>query len=305
MSSDLPASTPAADPSTFGIAPDFNQLLPAVQHLCEVIAKLRSPEGCPWDRQQTLATIKPYTLEETYELLEAIDSDDNVAIQEELGDVLLQVVLDSQIASDERRFQFIDVVKTITEKMIRRHPHVFGNEVAETTDDVKKHWHAAKNSEKSERQSRLEGIPKNLPQLARTHRIAARAASVGYDFPDRRMLFDKLQEELIELNQELFDADDAPHVAAGVELEVIPDQPIPDPDRKARAEGELGDVLFVMANIARRWGINPEEALRKSNAKFSRRFQAIEAAMKSQEVSMEEATLQQMEDAYQAAKAKE
>ncbi|MCL4112075.1 UNVERIFIED_CONTAM: hypothetical protein GTU68_015709 [Idotea baltica] len=257
MSSDLPATTPAADPSTFGIAPDFNELLPAVQHLCEVIAKLRSPEGCPWDRQQTLATIKPYTLEETYELLEAIDSDDNVAIQEELGDVLLQVVLDSQIASDERRFQFIDVVKTITEKMIHRHPHVFGSEVAETTDDVKKHWHAAKNSEKSERTSRLEGIPKNLPQLARTHRIAARAAS------------------------------------------------IPDADRKARAEGELGDVLFVMANIARRWGINPEEALRKSNAKFSRRFQAIEAAMKSQEISMEEATLQQMEDAYQAAKAKE
>lgn len=305
MSAELPNHTTASDPSTFGAEPDFHQLLPAVQRLCEVIAKLRSPEGCPWDRQQTLATIKPYTLEETYELLEAIDSDDNAAIQEELGDVLLQVVLDSQIASDEQRFEFVDVVKSITQKMIRRHPHVFGSEVANNTDDVKKHWHAAKNSEKSERQSRLEGIPKDLPQLARAHRIAGRAASVGYDFPDRRMLFDKLQEELEELNQELFDSPSAPHVAAAVDIEVVPDQPIQDSDRKARAESELGDVLFVMANIARRWGLNPEEALRKSNAKFSRRFQAIEAAMTSQDTSMEDATLQEMENAYQAAKAKE
>lgn len=305
MSFEFPPSTDAHDPATFGVAPNFDQLLPAVQRLCEVIAKLRSPEGCPWDRQQTLATIKPYTLEETYELLEAIDSNDNAAIQEELGDVLLQVILDSQIARDEQRFQLIDVVRSITEKMIRRHPHVFGSEVAETTDDVKKHWHAAKNSEKSERTSRLEGIPKDLPQLARAHRIASRAASVGYDFPDRRMLFDKLQEELTELNEELFASADAPHVAAAVDTDVIPDTPIEDLDLKARAESELGDVLFVMANIARRWGINPEEALRKSNAKFSRRFQGIEAAMKEQNISIDDATLQQMEDAYQAAKSRE
>lgn len=305
MSSELSSVPNAHDPSTFGVAPDFDQLLPAIQKLCEVIAKLRSPDGCPWDRQQTLATIKPYTLEETYELLEAIDADDNAAIQEELGDVLLQVVLDSQIASDERRFQFVDVVLSITQKMITRHPHVFGDETAETTDDVKKHWHAAKNSEKSERTSQLEGIPKDLPQLARAHRIAARAASVGYDFPDRRMLFDKLQEELSELNEELFACADAPHIPAVVDVDVIPDTPISDPDVKARAESELGDVLFVMANIARRWGINPEEALRKSNAKFSRRFQGIEAAMKQQDISITEATLQQMEDAYQATKASE
>lgn len=305
MSSDLSSAPHAHDPATFGVVPDFDQLLPAVQHLCEVIAKLRSPEGCPWDRQQTLATIKPYTLEETYELLEAIDSDDNAAIQEELGDVLLQVVLDSQIARDEQRFQFVDVVRSITEKMIRRHPHVFGDEVAETTDDVKKHWHAAKNSEKSERTSQLEGIPKDLPQLARAQRIASRAASVGYDFPDRLMLFDKLKEELSELNEELFDSQQVPNVPAAVDTAVIPDEPIDDADRKARAESELGDVLFVMANIARRWGINPEEALRKSNAKFSRRFQGIEAAMKQQDIAISDATLQQMEDAYQATKARE
>ncbi len=302
MSRQLTSADLTAD---FGRPPDFAQLLPEFQRLCEVIAKLRSPDGCPWDRQQTLASIKPYTLEETYELLEAIDSDDNSAIQEELGDVLLQVILDSQISSDEGRFELVDVVRQIADKMVRRHPHVFGDETAATTDDVKKHWHAAKNAEKSERTSKLDGIPKDLPQLARTYRIAARAASVGYDFPDRRMLFDKLKEEITELAEELFHDGQIPHVPAGITAERIPDEPIDDPELKQRVESELGDVLFVVGNIARRWGINPEEALRKSNAKFSRRFQAIEAAMKQQDVTMEDASLAQMEAAYQQAKSKE
>lgn len=288
-----------------GAPPDFALLLPEFQRLCEVIAKLRSPEGCPWDRQQTLASIKPYTLEETYELLEAIDADDNAAIQEELGDVLLQVILDSQIAADEQRFQLQDVVRQIADKMVTRHPHVFGDKHAETTEDVKKHWNAAKNSEKKSRQSKLEGIPKDLPQLARAYRIAARAASVGYDFPDRRMLFDKLKEEIQELAEELFEGGEIPVVQASIDPEVIPDQPIADSEERSRVEGELGDVLFVMANIARRWGINPEEALRKSNAKFSRRFQAIETAMKAKDLSMEDATLAEMEAAYQAEKSRE
>lgn len=288
-----------------GAPPDFALLLPEFQRLCEVIAKLRSPEGCPWDRQQTLASIKPYTLEETYELLEAIDADDNAAIQEELGDVLLQVILDSQIAADEQRFQLQDVVRQIADKMVARHPHVFGDKHAETTEDVKKHWNAAKNSEKKSRQSKLEGIPKDLPQLARAYRIAARAASVGYDFPDRRMLFDKLKEEIQELAEELFEGGEIPVVPASIDPEVIPDQPIADLEERSRVEGELGDVLFVMANIARRWGINPEEALRKSNAKFSRRFQAIETAMKAKDLSMEDASLAEMEAAYQAEKSRE
>ena len=288
-----------------GAPPDFALLLPEFQRLCEVIAKLRSPEGCPWDRQQTLASIKPYTLEETYELLEAIDADDNAAIQEELGDVLLQVILDSQIAADEQRFQLQDVVQQIADKMVARHPHVFGDKHAETTEDVRKHWNAAKNTEKKSRQSKLEGIPKELPQLARAYRIAARAASVGYDFPDRRMLFDKLKEEIQELAEELFEGGKIPVVPASIDPEVVPDQPIADSEERSRVEGELGDVLFVVANIARRWGINPEEALRKSNAKFSRRFQAIETAMKAKDLSMEDATLAEMEAAYQAEKSRE
>ena len=297
--------TAPIDPEAFGQPPDYSQLLPAFQAFCEVIAKLRSPEGCPWDRQQTLSSIKPYTLEETYELLEAIDSDDNSAIQEELGDVLLQVVLDAQIAADEGRFELVDVVRQICEKMVRRHPHVFGNESAETTDDVKKHWRKAKSAEKSARESQLDGIPQDLPQLARTYRIAARAAAVGYDFPDRLMLFDKLNEEMSELAEELFHDGQVPQVSAGIDTDPIPDEPIADPKRRARAESELGDVLFVLGNIARRWGINPEEALRKSNAKFARRFQGIEAAMKQEGISMQDATLSQMEEAYQQTKQRE
>ncbi|MEZ6122646.1 MAG: nucleoside triphosphate pyrophosphohydrolase [Planctomycetaceae bacterium] len=267
-----------------------------------MIARLRAPGGCPWDRQQTLATIKPYTLEETYELLEAIDSNDNAAIQEELGDVLLQVVLDAQIAADERRFQLVDVIRGIADKMIRRHPHVFGDATAATPADVKVHWNAAKNQEKQERQSQLDGIPASLPQLARAYRIAARAASVGYDFPDRRMLFAKLSEEIQELVEELFDDGQYPNIPATTAPPMLPDEPVADPERRQRMESELGDVLFVVANIARRWGIQPEEALRKSNAKFSRRFQAIEAAMREQGISMQAATLDEMENAYQAAK---
>lgn len=298
----MSSAVPAVDPGT---PPDFQQLLPEFQRLCEVIAKLRSPDGCPWDRQQTLKTIKPYTLEETYELLEAIDADDNAAIQEELGDVLLQVILDSQIAADEGRFQLPAVVRQITDKMVARHPHVFGNVIAATTDDVKKNWYAIKQQEKPKRESQLDGIPAALPELARAARITARAAAVGYDFPDRVMLFDKLKEELDELAVELFGSTDIPHVAAAVDTDRIADVPIPDCAQRDRAESELGDILFVLANIGRRWGINPEEALRRSNAKFSRRFQAIEKAMAEQGKSMSDATLIEMEDAYQHAKQQE
>ncbi len=275
-----------------------------MQRLCEVIAKLRSPEGCPWDRVQTLATIKPYTLEETYELLEAIDSDDDAAIQEELGDVLLQVVLDSQIAADEGRFDIVAVIEQITDKMIRRHPHVFGDKQAETPDDVRIHWDAAKQREKSERTSVLEGIPADLPTLAKAARITKKAARVGYDFPNRWMLFDKLQEELRELAEELSDDGSIPQVPASVEGPVIADAAVDDPVRLARIEEELGDVLFVLANIARRWGVNPEEALRKSNQKFSRRFQAIERGLAEQGRSISEATLVEMEEFYQAEKSR-
>ncbi len=282
-----------------GVSPD-SRLEPAFRELCDVVARLRAPDGCPWDREQTLETIKPYTLEETYELLEAIDSGDDEAIVEELGDLLLQVVLDAQIGSDEQRFDLIDVVQRLTKKLVGRHPHVFGDAQAATAEDVKPLWDAAKKAEKSARESVLDGIPKELPQLARAKRITARAARVGYDFPDRCMLFDKLEEELGELASELFDDGVIPKVRAGVESPHIDDEPITNPERKQRAEDELGDVLFVLANIARRWGINPEEALRSSNRKFSRRFQAIEKGLAETGRNIEDATLTEMEEIYQA-----
>ena len=286
-----------------GQPPPFELLLPALQEFCQVVAVLRGPDGCPWDREQTLETIKPYTLEETYELLEAIDSGDDTAIVEELGDVLLQVVLDAQIGADEGRFGLLEVVECVTRKMVHRHPHVFGDETAETSEEVRRNWDSAKRAEK-QREGVMDGLPLAMPALARAARITGRAARVGYDFPDRRMLFDKLREELAELAVELFEDGSVPEVPAEVDAEVIEDEPLAD-DVRDRAEEELGDVLFVLANIARRWGINAEEALRRSSRKFERRFRAIEDGLAARGRDVQEASLVEMEEVYQAAKAAE
>ena len=293
---------PDPDPASFGQVPNRIATAAAFVRLCEVIAKLRSPEGCPWDRQQTLATIKPYTLEETYELLEAIDSDDNTAICEELGDLLLQVVLDAQIAKDEQRFDIVPVIEGITEKMLTRHPHVFGDAVAQTADEVSQHWDKAKRAEKSERQSVLDGIPVDLPGLARAARITKKAARVGYDFPHRAMLFDKLKEEVGELADELFEDGVIPEMSATVDAPHTPDEAMTDSERLSRVEGEIGDVLFVIANIARRWQVNPEEALRKSNAKFERRFRYIEDRLRERGKDIRNTSILEMEELYQEGK---
>lgn len=284
-----------------GTPPDPQRVGTAFARLCEVIATLRSPQGCPWDREQTLATIKPYTLEETYELLEAIDADDNAKIQEELGDVLLQVVLDAQIAADEGRFDVVAVIEQITQKMVHRHPHVFGGGHATTAADVRVHWERAKQSEQR-RESILDGIPVELPALAKAARITKKAARFGYDFPHRAMLFDKLREELEELQRELYPGGERPRLAATVDMQPVPDELVDDEERRQRIESELGDVLFVVANVARRWGVNPEEALRRANNKFSHRFRAIERGVSEAGKTLEEATLAEMEVFYQRAK---
>lgn len=287
--------------STQGTPPDSARLGPIFRELCEVVAKLRSPSGCPWDREQTLESIKPYTLEETYELLDAIDSGDDRAIVEELGDVLLQVVLDSQIAADEGRFELTDVVNELTQKMIRRHPHVFGDVVADTGRDVSRNWDRIKQQEK-QRDSIFDGLPTALPSLARAARLSKKAARVGYDFPSRAMLFDKLREELNELAVELFPGGVVPAVPASVDAPVEPDPEPFDAERQQRIESELGDVLFVLSNIARRWHINPEEALRRSNAKFQRRVEYIEQRLKVLGRDIRSATLLEMEQLYQEGK---
>lgn len=284
-----------------GTPPAPDEVGPAFRELCEVVARLRSPTGCPWDREQTLATIKPFTLEETYELLEAIDSNDDVAIVEELGDVLLQVVLDSQIAADEGRFDLTDVIAGLTRKMITRHPHVFGDQFATTAKDVTRHWDRIKQQEK-QRQSIFDGLPAALPALARASRISDKAARVGYDFPSREMLFDKLREELDELSRELFPDGTTPTVPASANAEIQVDPPAYNSDRQNRIEEELGDVLFVVANIARRWHVNPEEALRASNRKFERRVKYIEQRLRDQGRSLRDASLTEVESLYQEGK---
>lgn len=285
-----------------GTPPDSVKVGELFRQLCDVIAKLRSPTGCPWDRQQTLATIKPYTLEETCELLEAIDSGDDTAIVEELGDVLLQVVLDSQIGADEGRFDVLDVIEGITQKMIHRHPHVFGDAQLATAQEVKTHWEQAKAKENAARTSALDGIPVELPSLARAARITKKAANVGYDFPHRAMLFDKLREETQELLEELYPDGNVPQIPAAVDMPAVPDEPVDDPERQHRIEGEIGDILFVVANIARRWNVNPEEALRRANRKFARRFQHIEQGLVARGKSIRDATLIEMEELYQERK---
>lgn len=301
MTTNNEESQPPADRAVPGTPPDPARLGPAFRELCEVVARLRSPTGCPWDREQTLASIKPFTLEETYELLEAIDSNDDAAIAEELGDVLLQVVLDSQIAADEGRFELTDVVTGLTRKMIARHPHVFGDQTAANAREVTRHWDRIKQQEK-QRTSIFDGLPDALPSLARAARIADKAGRSGYDFPTRDMLFDKLREELEELAHELFPQGKAPTVAASVDAPIEPDPAAFNSERQRRIESELGDVLFVVANIARRWHVNPEEALRASNRKFQRRVQYIEDRLREQNRTLRDATLQEMERLYQEGK---
>lgn len=298
-------TTPPSQSPEMGTPPDLVSLATAFQQFVETVAKLRGPDGCPWDRKQTLESIKPYTLEETYELLDAIDSGDDAAIIEELGDVLLQVVLDAQIAADEGRFDLIPVVEQINAKLIRRHPHVFGDENAESVEDVHRHWEREKRAEKqgSERKSVLSGVPTAYPALAEARKLSSKAAKVGFDWPRREMLFDKLNEEVAELAEELFADGKVPEVPASVAGDIQPDEPISDARSKSHVEEEIGDILFVVANIARRWQIDPEQALRKSNKKFAERFQYIEQKLAEQGHDIHKATLDEMEALYQQGKA--
>ena len=237
-------------------------------------------------------------------------------MRDELGDLLLQVLLDAQIAADDGLFTLTEVADSLRAKLVRRHPHVFGENAAadggETggaTDgptDVRAIWAEAKRAERDAAgeapaaRSVFDGVPVGLPALAAARKLSGRAAAAGYDFPDRRMQFDKLSEELAELNRELFGTDAADVVPAGIDGPVLPDEPIPDDARRDRAEGELGDVLFVLANIARRWGLDPEQALLRSNRKFADRVRYIEAGLGNR--TLGDATLPEMEALYQEGK---
>lgn len=255
------------------------------QRLVEIMARLRGPDGCPWDRDQTFDTIKPYTLEETYEVLDAIDRRDWPGLAEELGDFLLQAVFYAQMGSEQSLFSIDDALEAINSKLVRRHPHVFGDGSAQTPDDVKKIWGEVKAAEKAAAghappASILDGVPRAMPALVEAQQIASRAAGVGFDWENPDQVLDKLHEELAEFAE-------ARRNASQPEL-----------------EDELGDLLFVIVNLARFVKVDPEQALRKTNAKFRSRFGHIERRLAEQGKRLEDTGIAEMEALWQEAKSR-
>ncbi|ABQ30962.1 MULTISPECIES: nucleoside triphosphate pyrophosphohydrolase [Acidiphilium] len=252
-----------------------------IDRLLAVMAALRHPEtGCPWDREQDFATIAPYTVEEAYEVADAIGKGDADALRDELGDLLFQVVYHARMAEERGWFGFEEVAAGIAEKMIRRHPHVFGEAAARDQAAQTRAWEADKARERAARAESgvLDGIASTLPALMRARKLAARAARVGFDWPDADSVLDKLDEETAELRAELAGAD------------------------PARIEDELGDMFFVMVNLARKLGCDGEQALARANAKFERRFRAVEARLAAAGTTPEAAGLAEMEALWQAVK---
>jgi MazG family protein len=256
------------------------------EKLVGIMARLRGPDGCPWDKQQDFNTLKPMLVEETYEVLEAIDNKDFDGLAEELGDLMLHIVFQAQLGKEANEFDVNTVVDKICEKLIRRHPHVFGTDKAGSPEEVIKNWEAIKAQEKAEKlknrtpeqRSLLEGIPSKLPALHEAHQISARAARVGFDWPEIGQIFEKLDEEVGELRAELADGD------------------------RERLEDELGDLLFVIVNIARVLKIDSESALKRANRKFKSRFQHMEFELAKEGKSIEATSLVEMESLWQKAK---
>lgn len=256
----------------------------ALRRLLDIMARLRAPDGCPWDQVQSFETIAPYTIEEAYEVADAIGrGPDYPALLDELGDLLFQVVYHAQMASELGKFAFGDVAEAISNKMIRRHPHVFGEAEARSAEAQTAAWEAQKAAERATRAETgtLAGIPAGLPALTRALKLARRAARVGFDWPDAGAVLDKLEEEAAELRAELPGMD------------------------KARQADEVGDLLFVLVNLARKLDLDPEACLAAANAKFERRFGAVEKALAAEGRAPSDATLEEMEAAWQAAKATE
>ena len=260
----------------------------AINDLLDIMAKLRAPDGgCPWDLEQNFSTIAPYTIEEAYEVADAIADGDMNELRDELGDLLLQVVFHAQMAQEEGHFTFEDVANSINAKMISRHPHVFGDGDATTTDGVNQTWEKIKASERAQkaetkghdRHSALDGVASALPALMRAEKLTKRAARVGFDWPSTDEVFDKLHEEIDELKAEMTKN--------------------PDQDR---IEDELGDMLFVMANLGRKLGVDPEVALRRANHKFTRRFHFIEDELAKDSRTASQSDLQEMDVLWNKAK---
>ncbi len=278
-----------------------------------IMARLRGEGGCPWDREQTFDSIKPYTLEETYEVLEAIDKRDWEELPGELGDLLLQVLFYAQMAKDEARFSIDDVLDALSAKLIGRHPHVFGDAKAETSSDVLRNWEALKAEEKKKRKgsetvqeevSLMAGVSSAMPALMEAHKLSSRAARVGFDWPNIQGLFDKLREETDELRDQLKEFPSPGPVPKGRGVAGSDQQRVHD-ELKARLEDEVGDLFFVLVNIARYLSLDSESALKKTNRKFRRRFLWMEERLRESGCAPEEATAEELETLWQQAKEQE
>ena len=277
-----------------------------------IMARLRGPGGCPWDLEQTFDSIKPYTLEETYEVLEAIDDRDWDELPGELGDLLLQVLFYAQMAKDQGTFSIDEVLDRLCTKLVDRHPHVFGGVKADTSSEVLRNWQALKAEEKKKRAkdnnadstssaSVLAGVSTAMPALMEAYKLSSRAAQVGFDWPNMDGLFEKLQEETVELQQglEKFPAPGPrPH---GRGVAGAGGQRIPEALRQ-HLEEEVGDLFFVLVNIARYLSLDPESALRKTNRKFKRRFQWVEEQLRASGRSPQQASMTELESLWQQAK---
>jgi MazG family protein len=256
--------------------------------LVAIMRALRAPDGCPWDREQTVASLRPFVLEETYEVLEAIESGSAAALREELGDYLYEAVFLAQISEEAGQFSIADAVGAICDKLVRRHPHVFAREEGDagiTSTQVIERWETMKARERVQEgrdpvtpRTTSSGVPKTLPSLLRAYEISARAAAVGFDWVRPEDVLDKIDEEVAEVRHEVERGD------------------------RARAEEEMGDLLFAIANLSRKLGIEPEAALRRANDKFTRRFDALERAFAARGTALQDATLQEMEDEWQRIK---
>jgi tetrapyrrole methylase family protein / MazG family protein len=245
-----------------------------VSEIVDIMARLRAPDGCPWDQKQTHKSLKPYLIEESCEVLDAIDDEDMPLLEEELGDVLMNLVFHAQLASEKGHFTFQDVARNISEKMVHRHPHVFADTTKLTPEEVEKQWDEIKKEEKQERESLLDGIPRSLPALSRAQKLQKRAAKVGFDWPNEEGPLAKIDEEIAELKEA---------VAIKTQQDI---------------EEEFGDVLFSMVNLARHLKIDADHALNLSNIKFINRFQKLEKVCKAENKDIDKLSLEEMDEIW-------
>jgi tetrapyrrole methylase family protein/MazG family protein len=252
-----------------------------LKKLIDIMSALRSEKGCPWDKEQTRDSLKPFLLEETYEVLEALDEGDSEKIKEELGDLLFQIVFHCQLAKEKNEFDMSDVIEEISRKMLNRHPHVFGKKKFKNKEHFRKYWDEEKKREGKKRESILEGVPKALPSLLRAHKLQKKAARVGFDWKKTEDVFEKLEEEVEEFKQAL------------------------KKKKQPEIEDELGDIFFMLVNISRFVGVNPEDALRKTISKFISRFRYIEMKAADKKRNLSDMTLKEMDKLWDEAKDRE